>query len=72
MTPLLKLMPCKVYTDHSSIFFLNYQFSLLVGDSKSASHYCELSCQAVEVAYGNDSLELANELQKLAQLLFQM
>lgn len=41
------------------------------GDPKSASQYCELSCQAVEVVYGNDSLELGNELHKLAHLLFQ-
>ena len=45
-------------------------YIILTGDSKSAVHYCELSCQTVEVVHGNNSLELANELQKLAQLLF--
>lgn len=40
------------------------------GDFPSACHYCELSCQAVEAVHGDYSIELGNELQKLAQLFF--
>ena len=40
------------------------------GDFHSASRYGELSCQAVEVVHGHNSIELGNELQKLAHLFF--
>lgn len=40
------------------------------GDFLSACRYCELSCQAVEAVHGDYSIELGNELQKLAQLFF--
>ncbi len=35
-----------------------------------SARYCAASCQAVGVAYGEDSIELGNELYKLAQLYF--
>ena len=35
-----------------------------------SARYCAASCQAVGVAYGEDSIEWGNELFKLAQLYF--
>ncbi|XP_064392547.1 SET and MYND domain-containing protein 4-like isoform X2 [Halichondria panicea] len=40
------------------------------GDFATSARYCAASCQAVGVAYGEDSIELGNELFKLAQLQF--
>ena len=40
------------------------------GDFQTACHYSEQSYKAVEVVYGSNSIELANESQKLAQLFF--
>ena len=44
--------------------------NLAAGNFKSASHYSELSCKAVEAVLGSDSVELGNELHKLALLFF--
>lgn len=42
----------------------------MLGEFKKASHHCTLSSEAVEKAFGSSSVELAHELFKLAQLLF--
>ncbi|XP_022086446.1 SET and MYND domain-containing protein 4-like [Acanthaster planci] len=41
-----------------------------MGDYKTAGKYLRLSIATVEKQYGQDSIELANELHKLAQVLF--
>ena len=43
---------------------------ILTGDFKSAVPYCRQSCEAVGVVYGNNSVEVADEKEKLSQLLF--
>ena len=35
-----------------------------------AAKFCAASCRAVEAVHGSHSIELATELHKLAQLLF--
>ena len=40
------------------------------GDFQSAVPYCQKSCEVVGVVYGNNSIELADEVQKISQLLF--
>ena len=42
----------------------------LTGEYVLATEYFQRSLEAVEVVYGEDSKELAQELHKLAQLLF--
>ncbi|XP_038058725.1 SET and MYND domain-containing protein 4-like [Patiria miniata] len=41
-----------------------------MGDFKTAGKYLQLSIETVEKQYGSESIELANELHKLAQVLF--
>ena len=41
-----------------------------VGELGKAAEFCAASCQTVEAVHGSHSIELANELHKLAQLLF--
>lgn len=42
----------------------------ITGEFVLATKHCRRSVEAVEVVYGEDSIELAQELHKLAQLLF--
>ncbi len=42
----------------------------VIGDFATSARYCAASCRALGVAYGDDSIELGNELFKLAQLYF--
>lgn len=41
-----------------------------VGELGKAAEFCAASCQTVEAVHGSHSIELATELLKLAQLLF--
>ncbi|XP_077996435.1 protein-lysine N-methyltransferase SMYD4-like [Glandiceps talaboti] len=41
-----------------------------LGENEIAIKYLKLSIETVEITYGKDSIELANELTKLAQILF--
>ena len=50
-------------TSYNDLFNLTGEFVL-------ATEHCRRSVEAVEVVYGEDSIELAQELHKLAQLLF--
>lgn len=43
---------------------------LLVGDFKLSSQFLEPSCHTVGIIYGENSLQYANELQKLASIFF--
>ena len=40
------------------------------GEFAKAAEFCGASCRAVEAVHGSHSIELATELHKLAQLLF--
>ena len=40
------------------------------GDFQSAVSHCQNSCEAVGVVYGSNSVEVAQEKEKLSQLLF--
>ena len=42
----------------------------ILGDFKSAVSYCQQSCATVGVVYGSNSVEVADEKEKLSQLLF--
>ena len=42
----------------------------LTGEFVLATEHCRRSVEAVEVVHGEDSIELAQELHKLTQLLF--
>ena len=42
----------------------------LTGEYVLGTEHCQRSVEAVEVVYDEDSIELAQELHKLAQLLF--
>ena len=67
----LKHMPCRV--SQVTVFkFVNRLNKMLVftGDFKSAVPYCQQSCEAVGVVYGYNSVEVADEKEKISQLLF--
>ena len=40
------------------------------GEFVKAAEFCAAGCRAVEAVHGSHSIELATELHKLAQLLF--
>ncbi len=45
-------------------------FHIVAGDHTKSAHYCAASCRALGVAYGENAVEVGNELFKLAPLYF--
>ena len=50
--------------------FLILTYSPITGNFRQAGDHLELSVETIQEIYGADSIELANELHKIAQVYF--